>query len=94
MMLGATGGGKDFDLEIAAATNAQVVRAKREAIKALGLNDAIEDILISLGGQYHLIRPLERAGSLFVYLALNRKKANLALARHTLAGVEKELVVD
>ena len=59
----------------------------------LALKDGIEDILISLTGQYHLIRPLRSRSTLFFYLALDRKRANLAMARIALADVEKDLQV-
>ena len=48
------------------------------------MNDDIEDFLISLHKQYHLLRPLETNRNLFLYLVLDRAKANLALARHAL----------
>lgn len=91
MLLGAAGSG--VDLEIAAAGNTEVVRAKLKTMKMLGLNDNIEDILISLGSQYHLIRPLTEANELFVYFVLDRSKANLALARRKLQQVEGALQV-
>lgn len=59
----------------------------------LGIRDGIEDMLITLGKQYHLIRPLRTRGSLFFYVVLDRSRANLAMARITLADVEKELQV-
>ncbi len=92
MMLGATGGGP-MNLEIAAAGNTEVVRSKRKTMKALNLQDTIEDMLITLGKQYHLIRPLTSNEGLFIYLVLDRQRANLAMARHQLTIVERELVV-
>ncbi len=92
MTLGVAGG-TEIDLTIAAAGNTDVVRAKIRTLELLGLPDQIEDILITLDTQYHLIRPLgSRTGrGLFLYLALNRSRANLALARHQLRTIDANL---
>jgi hypothetical protein len=92
MMLGSTGGNA-VNLELAAAGNTEVVRAKRKTMKSLGLNDSIEDILITLGRQYHLIRPLSSNDALFIYVVLDRSKGNLAMARHQLTSIEKDLTI-
>ncbi|AQU68372.1 hypothetical protein [Streptomyces niveus] len=95
MALGTVGGGKELDLTVAAAGNTDVVRAKVRTMEMLGLKDEIEDILITLGGQYHLIRLLKGRGNngLFLYLALDKQRANLAMARHQLKKIENELEV-
>lgn len=96
MSLGTLGGGKYLDLEVAAAGNTEVVRAKMRTVASLRLNDSIEDILITLAKQYHLIRLLKTADghqSLFLYFVLDRGKANLALARLNLKRIEAELEV-
>jgi hypothetical protein len=91
MILGQAGTG--VDMEVAAAGNTEVVRAKMKTMRALGLNDVIEDILITLGKQYHIIRPMARKEGLFLYIVLDKQKSNLALARRKVQDVEKDLTV-
>ncbi|NBM15169.1 hypothetical protein [Streptomyces sp. GC420] len=95
MALGTLGGGKDLDLAVAAAGNTDVIRAKARTMEHLGLKDGIEDMLITLGTQYHLIRLLKGRGGngLFLYLVLDKAKSNLAMARHQLARIEADLEV-
>ena len=95
MALGMLGSSKALDLQVAAAGNTEVVRAKLRTIEQLGLNDTIEDILISLSSQYHVIRPMtgRKSKGLFLYIALDRGRANLALARHRLKTIEEDLEV-
>ena len=91
MSLGQIGSG--VDLEVAAAGNTEVVRAKLKTMRDLGLNDVIEDILITLGKQYHIIRPMQKKEGLFVYLVLEKSKSNLALARRKTLDVEQGLTL-
>ncbi|CAL9665854.1 hypothetical protein [Streptomyces sp. enrichment culture] len=95
MALGTLGGTKEFNLEVAAAGNTDVVRAKLRTMEHLGLKEEIEDILITLSGQYHMIRLLKGRGGngLFLYLVLDSSRANLAMARHQLRRIESELEV-
>ncbi|MEU1429650.1 hypothetical protein ABZ412_21480 [Nocardia sp. NPDC005746] len=95
MPLGMLGGSKSLDLEVAAAGNTEVVRAKLRTIEQLGLNEEIEDMLITLNNQYHLVRPLRgrRSHGLFLYVAIDRTRGNLALARHRLRDIEETLEV-
>ncbi len=91
----AFGGTPGFDLNVAAAGNSNVVRAKLRTIQDLEIKEEIEDILITLQNQYHLINVLRGQGNsgLFIYLALNRVTANLALARHKLRSVAASVSV-
>ena len=64
-----------------------------KTMKALGLKEDIEDILITLGTQYHIIRPFVTMPGLFVYLVLDKSRANLAMARIKVQQIEKTLTV-
>jgi hypothetical protein len=93
MSLGTAGGG--LNLDVAAAGNTEVVRAKMRVMSDLGLNEDIDDILITLGTQYHIIRPIKSKGAagLFLYYVLDRGRANLAMARHKLSEIEKTISI-
>ena len=96
MALGTLGDSAELDLNVAAAGNTDLVRAKMRTMEMLNLHDnEIEDILISLTGQYHIIRPLatKNGRGLFLYLALNRSRSNLAMARHHLKRIESGLEI-
>lgn len=80
-----------FDAGVAGALDGAVVRAKLAALQALDLESEIEDMLFSLGDQYHLIRPLSGT-TLFLTLVLRRERANLALARRELGRLEAEIL--
>jgi len=91
MVLGTAGGG--LDLELAGAGNSQVVKAKMETMKSLGISGEIEDILITLESQLHIIRPTASHDGLFIYLVLEKAKSNLALARRKVRSIEESLEV-
>lgn len=90
MTLGTIGGGK-LDMELAGAGNTEVVRSKKNIIHDLGLDEEIEDILISLDSQYHLIRLCDHHEDVFIYLAIDRSEGNLGLARRSIDKIDETL---
>lgn len=90
MVLGKEGAG--VNLDVAAAGNTEVVRAKMKTMKALGIKGSIEDILITLDDQYHVIRPVADKDGIFIYLVLDKAKSNLAMARYKVHEIEQTLM--
>ncbi len=91
MTLGTRASTNGFNVELAASGNTEVIRAKMKVMEALGIGGGIDDVLVTLDTQYHLIRPLRNHRNLFLYLAIDRKRGNLGMARHQLSGVEASL---
>jgi predicted regulator of Ras-like GTPase activity (Roadblock/LC7/MglB family) len=69
----------DFDLDIASAYNSEMVKAKLNTMRVLNINSGLEDMLITLGDQLHLIKMV--GPSTFMYVAVDRANSNLALLR-------------
>ncbi|MDY0780802.1 hypothetical protein [Tenacibaculum sp. IB213877] len=80
----------NFDPNLASAYNLEVVKAKLNAVKALGLSENIEDITITLSSQVHIIN-IAPSGAYFIYLAVDSAKANLGITKSLLNKFKKEL---
>jgi hypothetical protein len=83
MTLGLKSARPDFDLAAASAYNSEMVKQKMKIMKALSIRTTLEDMLITLGDQIHVIRMINP--STFIYLAVDRGQSNLAIVRNVLA---------
>jgi hypothetical protein len=90
MTLAAKSNKSDFDLTVASAYNSELVKQKMKIMKALNLKSTLEDILLTLSDQIHVIRLLP-GGSAFVYLAADRGATNVAILRTALGKHLTEL---
>lgn len=80
MTLGARSARGDFDLTAASAYNSEMVKQKLKIMKALNLRTTLEDMLLTLGDQIHLIKIVNPSS--FIYLAADRATTNLAIVRN------------
>jgi hypothetical protein len=83
MTLGLKSVRPDFDLAAASAYNSEMVKQKLKIMKALNLKTTLEDMLITLGEQIHVIKMV--GTTTFVYLVVDRSASNLAIVRNVLA---------
>jgi len=79
MALASISRSSDFDLDIAAAYNSEMVKAKFKTMRALGIDGGLVDMLLTLRDQLHLIKLLDN--QMFVYVAVSSEQSNLALLR-------------
>lgn len=86
MTLASVSNRSDFDLSAASAYNSEMVKLKLKTIESLGLNSKLEDMLLTLSDQIHLIKIV--SPGTFMYLAAEKGATNLAIVR---SAVIKEL---
>jgi hypothetical protein len=72
--------------------DAALVEAKARLVRRLAASAGVRDVLIGSRRHYVLIRPVQARAGAFFALALARPRANVALARYTLAEVERGAV--
>jgi hypothetical protein len=80
MTLAAKSNRSEFDLTVASAYNSELVKQKMKIMKALNLKASLEDMVLSLTDQIHVIK-LFPGGTSFLYLAADRSATNLAILR-------------
>ena len=71
----------EFDLDAASAFNSEMVKQKQKTIRVLKLSSKLEDMLLTLSDQIHLIKMI--SDSTFLYLAAEKAATNLAIVRST-----------
>jgi predicted regulator of Ras-like GTPase activity (Roadblock/LC7/MglB family) len=91
MILGQAG--FSADIEVAAAGASVMLRARRSTVKALGSNELIDDLLVTLATKLQIIRPLSKNPTVFIYLLADRAKASLAMARFKATEADGKLVL-
>lgn len=89
MTLAAHSARADFDLSTASAYNSEMVKQKLKIIKALNLKTTLEDMLLTLGDQIHLIKII--TPGTFIYMAAEKATTNLAIARAAVNKYSAEL---
>ena len=82
MTLAAKSNRPEFDLAVASAYNSELVKQKMKIMRALNLKSNLEDMLLTLTDQFHLIKFLP-GGTSFLYLAADRSGTNLAILRNS-----------
>ncbi|KNX38255.1 hypothetical protein [Luteipulveratus halotolerans] len=82
MTLASRSASPDFDLEVASAYNSEMVKGKFKTMEALRLDSTLEDMLLTLSDQLHLIKLLD-SSTAFIYVAASRANTNLALLRRS-----------
>ena len=80
MTLAAKSNRAEFDLSVASAYNSEMVKQKLKIMKALKLDTTLEDMLLTLGDQIHVIRLV--SPTTFIYLAADRAQSNIAIVRN------------
>ncbi len=80
-----------INMDLAAAACAQVLRAHRQAARATGLMEPIDEVMASAGSRQQVMRVVSRHPELFLVVLLDKHRTNLALARFQLMEVERGL---
>jgi CheY-like chemotaxis protein len=88
MLLGSDGGLPGLDLQTAATGYGELYRIKRDLVARLGGRDRIEDVVITLSRQFHVLHAVGEQPSLVLCVVLDRSAASLGLARYALATAE------
>jgi predicted regulator of Ras-like GTPase activity (Roadblock/LC7/MglB family) len=91
-MLASEGPGS-HDVDRVAKLNADFMRTWDYSVEELRVEEPLDEILMTLETQVHLVRPLEKHPKVFLYVALDKAVCNLGLARLQLKQLEAGLAI-
>lgn len=81
------------NLTAVAAFGVQIVKVMLQHLEARSLNERVEEVLITLGQQIHVIRPIAMAPSVLFHVCLDKRATRLGMARMQVRRIEEGVVV-
>lgn len=87
-------GGNAQDVERAAPAAADIMRSHRRSLRQLGHwrpNDPVDEILVTAGSRYHVLRALNEHPDYFVLCVLDKLRCNLATTRFRIMEAQQAL---
>ena len=73
--------------------NSRVMRALLTTLTRLDMRTGVQDVLISLDSELHILAPLAHHGELSLSVAIDPARSNLALARHRVQKLVCDLLL-
>lgn len=81
----------NVDVESYCAYMVEVVKSHKKFLNKLNIQDKIEDIVINLNNNYHIVTFVLKQDNLFIYVVLDKENSNLGMTRIVLVKIEEEL---
>lgn len=87
--------GRGPDIDRAAAAAAEVLSVHRRTLRLMGHwrpNDPVDEVLVTAGSRYHILRTLQAHPDLFILAVLDKLRSNLAMTRFRIMEAQQVLV--
>lgn len=75
------------DIKPFAMHNAESFREQTRVLRSMGINEPIEELVVTLDDRYHILRSLRRDPSQVLFVVLDRARITLAMARVVLTAL-------
>jgi predicted regulator of Ras-like GTPase activity (Roadblock/LC7/MglB family) len=90
-----TSEGRGPDIDRAAAAATEVIRVHRRTLRQMGHwrpNEPVDEILVTAGSRYHILRTLQAHPDFFILAVLDKLRSNLAMTRFRIMEAQQVLV--
>ncbi len=86
--------GRGPDIDRAAVAASEVLRVHRRTLRQLGharVNDPVDEVLVTAGSRYHILRSLQAHPDFFILAVLDKLRSNLAMTRFRIMEAQQVL---
>ncbi|MGY0194755.1 hypothetical protein ACWA7J_06730 [Leptothrix sp. BB-4] len=86
--------GRGPDIDRAAVAASEVLRVHRRTLRQLGhsrVNDPVDEVLVTAGSRYHILRTLQAHPDYFILAVLDKLRSNLAMTRFRIMEAQQVL---